>query len=138
VTGKRSGSRGPACATGALGRYGEDVAVRCLEAAGMRVLERNWRCRHGEIDIVALDADGDVLVVCEVKTRSGTRYQHPLAGVGERKAERLRRLAELWLVERWPRFDRRAGPPGGVRLDVVAVVRGRRGAAGVEHVRGAV
>ncbi|OIV36735.1 YraN family protein [Mangrovactinospora gilvigrisea] len=119
-----------------MGRYGEDVAVRCLEAAGMRVLERNWRCRHGEIDIVA--QDGDVLVVCEVKTRSGTGYQHPLAGVGERKAERLRLLAEVWLARRWPRFDRRAGPPGGVRFDVVAVVRGRRGAAHVEHVRGAV
>lgn len=51
----------------ALGRYGEDLAARRLIEAGMRILDRNWRCRDGEIDIVA--ADGDALVVCEVKTR---------------------------------------------------------------------
>lgn len=51
----------------ALGRYGEELAARRLAEAGMTVIARNWRCRSGEIDIVA--RDGDALVVCEVKTR---------------------------------------------------------------------
>ena len=62
----------PVRAKDAVGRYGEDVAVRHLTEAGLVVLERNWRCREGEIDIVA--RDGDVLVVCEVKTRRSTAY----------------------------------------------------------------
>lgn len=122
-------------ARGALGRYGEQVAARWLADAGMTVLERNWRCGDGEIDIVA--RDGDALVVCEVKTRSAGRFQHPMAGVGREKAERLRRLAERWLSERWL-LDHGGPPPGGVRIDLVGVVRGRRGAARVEHVRGVI
>jgi hypothetical protein len=60
---------------GALGRYGEDVAARQLQAAGLTILARNWRCREGEVDIVALD--GDVLVMCEVKTRRGVGFGTP-------------------------------------------------------------
>lgn len=80
----------------ALGRYGEDLAARRLAEAGMTVLERNWRCgRAGEIDIVALD--GEVLVVCEVKTRRDGRFEHPMAAIGPDKAQRLRDLAERWI-----------------------------------------
>lgn len=83
-------------ARGALGRYGEDLAARRLAAAGMTVLERNWRCgRTGEIDIVA--RDGDVLVVCEVKTRRGGAFQHPMAAVTPQKARRLLALAARWI-----------------------------------------
>ena len=63
----------------ALGRYGEDVAARHLLSEGFVVLDRNWRCDVGEIDIVA--RDGDTLVVCEVKTRSGTGFGSPLEAV---------------------------------------------------------
>jgi putative endonuclease len=119
----------------ALGRYGEQVASRWLTDAGMAVLERNWRCRHGEIDIVA--RDGDAVVVCEVKTRTAGRFEHPLAAVGAHKAGRLRRLAECWLSERWL-TEHGVPPPGGVRIDVVAVLRPARGAAVVEHVRGVI
>ena len=71
----------------AVGRYGEDVAARHLTEAGLVVLERNWRCREGEIDIVA--RDGDVLVVCEVKTRRSTTYGTPARGRDtDRKAAR--------------------------------------------------
>ncbi|MFE2541522.1 YraN family protein [Actinacidiphila glaucinigra] len=119
-------------ARGAFGRYGEELAARSLTEAGMIVLERNWRCRHrerhGEIDIVA--ADGDALVVCEVKSRAETSGEHPMAAVTPRKAERLRQLAECWLA------DHGGPPPGGVRIDVVGVVLPVRGAARVEHVRG--
>lgn len=110
----------------AVGRYGEDVAARHLVDAGLQVLERNWRCPHGEIDIVA--RDGEVLVVCEVKTRSGTGYGSPAEAVTRDKARRLRRLAAAWLAAHDVR-------PAGVRIDVVAVLRSPRGSATVEHLR---
>ncbi|MFJ8670387.1 YraN family protein [Streptomyces sp. NPDC093589] len=112
----------------ALGRYGEDLAARRLIEAGMRILDRNWRCRDGEIDIVA--ADGDALVVCEVKTRRAGWYEHPMAAVRADKTQRLRLLAERWL-------ERNGGPPpGGVRIDVIGVLLPARGAPVVEHARG--
>ena len=110
-----------------LGAYGEQVVAAHLVAEGMTVLDRNWRCPQGEIDIVA--RDGDVLVVCEVKTRSSTALGHPLEAVTARKAARLRRLAAAWIQ------DRRVHP-AEVRIDLVGVLRPARGAAGVEHVRG--
>ncbi|MER0244229.1 YraN family protein [Streptomyces sp. HSW2009] len=111
-----------------MGAYGEALAVRRLAAAGMIILARNWRCRDGEIDIVALD--GDALVICEVKTRSAGPYEDPMAAVDQAKADRLRRLAAHWL-------DQHGGPPqGGVRIDVVGVRLPSRGAPQVEHVRG--
>ncbi|MEU0135518.1 YraN family protein [Streptomyces sp. NPDC006296] len=115
-------------ARGALGRYGEDLAARLLAAAGMTVLERNWRCRAGEIDIVA--RDGDAMVFCEVKARREGSFEHPMQAVTPVKADRLRRLAGLWL-------DGHGGPPpGGARIDLVGVLVPRRGAPVVEHVRG--
>ena len=118
--------------TQALGRYGEDAAARHLAAAGLTVLERNWRCRAGELDIIAMD--GDTIAVCEVKTRSAHGFQTPAEAVDPVKAARLARLAELWIAERW------AGPPppGGVRIDLLCVVHGRRGPALVSHLPGAV
>ncbi|THA71329.1 YraN family protein [Streptomyces sp. A0642] len=115
-------------ARGALGRYGEDLAARLLTDAGMSVLERNWRCGAGEIDIVA--KDGDALVICEVKTRRAGAFEHPMAAVTPVKADRLRRLAELWVA------GHGGPPPGGVRIDLVGVVLPRRGAPVAEHARG--
>ena len=113
----------------ALGRHGEDVAAGHLASLGMVVLDRNWRCDIGELDIVA--RDGDTLVVCEVKTRSGTGYGTPLEAVTREKVTRLRRLAGRWLSDHDVR-------PAGVRIDVVGVLRPARGPAVVKHVRGAV
>lgn len=113
----------------ALGRHGEDVAARHLTSVGMVVLDRNWRCDVGELDIVA--RDGDTLVVCEVKTRSGTAYGSPLEAVTDVKAARLRRLAARWLTDHGVR-------PAGVRIDLVGIVRPPRGPAVVQHVKGAV
>jgi putative endonuclease len=112
-----------------LGRYGERVAAAHLEAAGLTILERNWRCDLGEIDIVA--REGDTLVICEVKTRSGLGFGSPLEGVTPVKVLRLRRLAGRWLATHPQRASE-------VRIDLVGVLRPRRGAALVEHVRGAV
>lgn len=129
----------------AMGRYGEDVAVAHLTAAGLHVLARNWRCRDGEIDIVA--RDGDVLVMCEVKTRRNADFGTPLDAVTPVKAARLRRLASQWLTEQRLVHQRTAssdempaqrGPGyGEIRFDVVSVLRPHSGAAVVEHVRGA-
>jgi putative endonuclease len=118
----------PVRAKDAVGSYGERVAVRHLEQAGFTIVARNWRCEIGEIDVVALD--GSTVVVCEVKTRSGLGYGSGLEAVTRSKAARLRRLGHRWLVEH--------GHPGtGLRFDVLAVHRRRRGCATVEHLRGA-
>jgi putative endonuclease len=110
-----------------LGRYGEAYAARHLTEQGMVVLDRNWRCLAGEIDLVL--REGDVLVVCEVKTRSSTAFGAPLEAVTPAKAERLQRLAAMWIEERGIR-------PAGVRIDVVGVLMRPRGAPEVEHAVG--
>ena len=110
-----------------LGRFGEAYAARHLAERGMVVLDRNWRCEAGEIDLVL--RDGRVLVVCEVKTRSSEAFGSPLEGVTERKAARLRRLAARWLAE----HDLR---PPHVRIDLVGVLMPAGRSPVVEHVRG--
>jgi putative endonuclease len=116
-------------ATDAVGDYGERVAQRFLRSQGMTVVGSGWRCRQGEIDIVAVD--GDCLVVCEVKTRRSMLAGTPLDAVTPAKLARLRRLAAAWLEEHGGRYP-------DVRIDVVAVTLPRRGGPRVEHVRGVV
>lgn len=111
----------------ALGRYGEDLAARHLEDDGFVVLERNWRCELGELDIVA--RDGDCLVLCEVKTRSSLRHGSPFEAVTERKLHRIERLGLAWMRARAVR-------PRSMRVDVVSVLRPTHGPSVVEHVRG--
>lgn len=111
----------------AVGRYGEQVAAVHLESLGMTVVDRNWTCRHGEIDIVA--RDGTTVVVCEVKTRSGTRYGGPFEAITTLKAARLRRLACAWLAEH-------DSEGAAVRIDAVSVVVPRRGRAQVVRIAG--
>jgi putative endonuclease len=111
----------------AVGQYGERLAERRLREQGFVVLERNWRCELGELDLVC--RDGDDLVVVEVKTRSSELFGSPLEAVTDRKAARLRRLAARWLAEH-------PFAPTGVRVDVVGVLLPQRGSARVEHLRG--
>lgn len=111
----------------ALGAVGEQVAVDHLLAAGFEVVERNWRCRLGEIDVVA--REGPVLVAVEVKTRRSGATGHPLEAITPAKAARLRTLLARWLAT----HDERAPQ---VRLDAVAVWAGGAGSPRVEHVRG--
>jgi putative endonuclease len=115
-----------------VGRYGEQVAVEHLEAAGLEILSRNWRCREGEIDIVA--RDGAALAFVEVKTRSSLAFGAPAEAVDRAKSTRIRQLALRWIMA-----QRDLGTPvfwSTVRFDVVAVVRGRSGVE-VDHLRGA-
>jgi putative endonuclease len=113
----------------ALGEYGERVAARHLVAQGLVVLERNWRCEVGELDLVL--REGDVLVACEVKTRRSVAFGTPHEAVDPRKLQRLRVLAERFVADRGLR-------PAGIRIDLVAVLQDGRGSATVEHVRGLV
>lgn len=110
-----------------LGRTGEELAGRWLERAGWQILDRNWRCRTGEIDLVALD--GDDLVVVEVKTRRSLRLGHPAEAVTARKLSRLRVLAGLWLAEHEVRT-------AGVRVDVIAVWLPEGGPPRIDHRQG--
>lgn len=116
-----------AAARQALGRYGEDVAARHLLEQGLVLLERNWRCDEGEIDLVL--REGSTLVVCEVKTRSSLEAGTPHEAVTDTKLARLKRLGERWAEERGVR-------PSGTRVDLVAVLRPRRGPAVIDHVAG--
>ncbi len=112
----------------AVGRFGEQLAAEALQTSGFVLLERNWRCRYGELDLVAVD--GEVLVFVEVKTRSSVAYGDPAEAVHPAKAARLRRLALYWLAEHtdryWPEL----------RFDVVAVVRCGADGPEVRHLRG--
>ena len=122
-TAKRTGSPVQA----ALGAFGEQVAAQHLVAQGLVILDRNWRCDIGEIDLVARDRD--VLVVCEVKTRRGLGFGTPADAVTWDKLSRLRRLAAAWLAEH---------PVGAaeVRIDVVEVLVPRGDGPQVEHLVG--
>lgn len=108
---RRGGTRNDA--RGRLGTTGERAAASWYERAGYRVLDRNWRCREGELDLV-LGAPS-LVVFCEVKTRRSEAFGAPFEAVTLTKQRRLRGLAARWLAEH---------PQGGVdvRFDVVSVL----------------
>jgi putative endonuclease len=110
-----------------LGAWGEGVAARHLTRRGMALLDRNWRCEAGEIDLVL--RDGRVLVICEVKTRRSDAFGHPLAAVDAVKVARLRRLAARWLRAHDVRCD-------DLRIDLVGILAPHDGPVEVEHVAG--
>ncbi len=113
----------------ALGRWGEELAVAHLESKGYQVLARNWRCREGELDIVA--RGGDVLCFVEVKTRSGTAYGEPAEAVTRIKARRIHGLAFQWLSECRPVGHHE------LRFDVVSVLRRTGVAPEISHLEAA-
>ena len=100
-----------------IGVHGEDLACAELERQGLQVLERNWRCRLGEIDIVAAEVGdaGLTLVFCEVKCRSGLGFGHPLEAITYAKMRTLRQLAALWLRQHHLKAS-------SIRLDAIGVV----------------
>ena len=98
----------------ATGRRGEDLAGRHLIFKGYEIVERNFRTRHGELDIIA--RDGDTLVVVEVKLRRGTGYGDPLEAVTPRKQHAIRLMTERYLAERQPHFE-------ALRFDVVGILQ---------------
>lgn len=95
------------------GTWGEDLALRYLERRGYGLVERNYRTRYGELDLIV--RKGDTLVFVEVKLRRGTGFGDPLEAVTPRKRTTIRSLAEQYLLEREPAFDT-------VRFDVVGIL----------------
>ena len=110
-----------------VGAYGERLAARYLTESGMQILDRNWRCEQGEIDIVAMDASS--LVIVEVKTRRTLAFGSPVEAVTEVKAARLRRLAGCWLTAHRSQVSCVAD----IRIDVIGVLRPPHGPAQIEH-----
>ncbi|WP_345802791.1 YraN family protein [Microbacterium sp. AZCO] len=114
-----------------LGRAGEDRAARYFESLGFTILDRNWRTRGGELDLVV--ASPVELVVVEVKTRRSESFGHPLEAVGELKKARLWRLSMAWL----------AAHPGAaqgrrLRIDAVGLIGPDPATASLEHLSGIV
>jgi putative endonuclease len=98
-----------------LGAEGEARVAHHYEERGYTVLDRNWRCRDGELDLVL--RDGRTLVVCEVKTRSSVAFGTPAEAVTAKKQAKLRTLARQWLASSSFR-------PRQIRFDVAAVLAG--------------
>jgi putative endonuclease len=113
----------PQLAAQARGRFGENEATRWYLHHGYEVVARNWRCEHGEIDLIV--ARSGVVVFSEVKARASAEFGGPQGAVDWRKQRRLRRLAAVWLELHRP-------GAAAVRFDVVAVVGAR-----VEVIEGA-
>jgi putative endonuclease len=110
--------------TSAFGAHGEAVASAALARRGYRIVERNYRSRWGELDVVAYD--GDTLVFVEVKARRGAQFGDPAFAVDRRKQRRLVRLAQQYLSRR------RLGEPL-CRLTSSWWTSGRRAATGGCH-----
>ena len=112
----------------AMGAFGEKVAARHLPAErGMTLLERHWRCRAGEVDLLL--RDGHTLVVCEVKTRRGTHFGDPLEAVTPEKYQRLRTIASFWMEWTGMQFP-------DVRIDLVGIDLSKPTAERITHVAG--
>lgn len=97
-----------------VGALGEQLAVEHLTSLGLTVLDRNWRCRYGELDVIAADPRRNTVVFVEVKTRTTERFGGVAEAVTPQKVRRLRRLAGLWLATQSVRWS-------AVRLDVIGV-----------------
>ena len=110
-----------------LGRWGEDFAAQYLTENGCLIMDRNWRCRDGEIDLIAWDSPE--VVICEVRTRRGHCAGSALESITPRKLRRLRRLATAWLLSQ----DRRDLV---IRIDAIGIHIGPDGRCLVEHLRG--
>lgn len=112
-----------------IGAIGEQLAVDHLESLGLRVLVRNWRCRYGELDVIATDDAKRIVVFVEVKTRTSDQFGGVAQAVTPDKVRRLRRLAGVWLAAQ-------NGSWAAVRIDVVGVRLGRRRTPEITHLQG--
>jgi putative endonuclease len=99
------------------GASGEDAAARYLEGKGYTVLERNYRAKGGEIDLICRPEGGDLLVFVEVKMRRGISFGRPEEAVDARKQARMEAAAEAYLHEH-------GLPDAPCRFDVVGILAG--------------
>jgi putative endonuclease len=114
-----------------IGALGESLAALELERQGLEIIDRNWSCRWGELDVVALDrSDGRrTAVFCEVKCRTGRNFGHPLESITRAKVRRLRQLASEWLSQHSLQVD-------NVRLDAIGVLLERDQPPALVHITG--
>lgn len=112
-----------------IGALGERLAVEYLQSSRLRVLDRNWRCRYGELDVIAADDAAHIVVFVEVKARTSDRFGGVEQAVTPEKVRRLRRLAGLWLAQQDTRW-------AAVRIDVIGVRIGRRPIPEITHLKG--
>jgi putative endonuclease len=119
----------PAWSRAELGALGEQLAVDHLQALGLVILARNWRCRYGELDVIAADTASRTAVFVEVKTRTGDGFGGLAEAVPPQKVRRLRRLTSLWLAGQDTRW-------AAVRIDVIGVRIGRCRTPEITHVQG--
>lgn len=112
-----------------LGVLGEQLAVDHLTGQGWTVLARNWRCRYGELDVIAADPTGRTVVFVEVKTRTGDGFGGLAYAVPPAKLRRLRRLAGLWLAGQDADW-------AALRIDVIGVRIGRCRTPEITHLQG--
>ncbi|MDN3904257.1 YraN family protein [Arthrobacter sp. YD2] len=110
-----------------LGSRGEELAAQYLTESGLCVIDRNWRCPDGEIDLVAVD--GATLVIVEVKTRSSLNFGHPFEAISPAKLARLHHLGAAWVRAHNRYYAHR-------RIDAVAVLDDGTGSPVLEHLRG--
>ena len=111
-----------------LGAFGERLAVDHLLERGFVVLDRNWRCQFGELDVVAADISARTVVFVEVKTRTSDRFGGPAQAVTADKVRRLRRLAGQWLAQHNDSW-------AAIRIDVIGVRIGRRRTPEITHLQ---
>lgn len=117
------------CTRRAVGRRGEEVAAAYLERSGLVILDKNYRCRLGEIDIIA--RDGQALVFVEVRAKSGTAFGTAQESIGAGKQHKLRQLA-------WSYLKKNGFTGRPCRFDVVAVQFDERGELkSIEHIENA-
>lgn len=109
-----------------LGRRGEEIAAAFLVEAGYTILDRNWRCQQGEVDVIAFDGAETVFV--EVKTRSSVRFGHPFEAITTQKLARLRRLASAWCLAQ-------TGEARLIRIDAIAVIAPTGSVPVIEHLK---
>ena len=114
-----------------IGARGEDLAVAELERQGMQILARNWRCKLGEIDVVAVEHSNGrhVVVFCEVKCRTGLGFGGPLESITYAKLRKLRQLTAEWLAGEHTQAD-------DIRLDAIGVLMLPGTPPELTHVRG--
>lgn len=110
-----------------IGDRGEEIALRYLLRKGYSLVERNYRTRYGELDLILRHEN--TLVFVEVKLRRGKTFGDPLEAVTERKQATIRAIAEQYLAEKEPEFEE-------ARFDVVGILAGR-GSHGIEHIEDA-
>lgn len=108
-----------------LGKAGEQAVAKYLQARGYQIIERNWRIKEGEIDLVAQTPEGSLAFV-EIKTRSSNSFGDPLESISQIKLFRIQRLALAWLAT-----NQRLG--ASYRIDVAGVLLGRSGELSIDY-----